>query len=278
MNNTPPVVVWGTGPNSSKSHVCVALLRVLARRGIPVAPFKAITVLEPRRWREKGGAQCPIPHHVAAARIRWERAMSPVVVELAEAPGPAHGLLRIDGEPRDPVPLLTPDTLDGADLCAGDRDEIAGAVATAVARLSDKDVTLVVEGAGSPVDARDDLANLPVARALPDARIVMSAYCWNGGSTAATLGTLACLPSDVRERVIGFVQNRPMNIAAARHWAAEVQARSGVPLLAQVGDLSAVDTADLLDTSEQMADPWADAFAEHADLSWLSRTSSEVTR
>lgn len=268
MSALPPVLVWGTGPNSSKSHVCLALLRLLARREIPVAPFKAITVLEPERWRH-GPAACPIPHHVAAARTIWRTAMSPVVVELANSPDLLTGLLRVRGEPCGTVPLLTPDTLDGADLPVPVRERVRAAILAALAELSRSGQTVVAEGAGSPVDATDDLANRLVASELRGARIILSAYCRNGGSTAAVIGTLDCLPAQLRRAVVGFVQNRPASPRAARRWAEIITERTGVAMIGLVGDLSRVRSADLVDTSDSLADPWADAFAAHADLSWL---------
>ncbi|WP_144122616.1 hypothetical protein [Catellatospora sichuanensis] len=264
-----PIVVWGTGPNSSKSHVCLALLRLLARDGTTAVPFKAVTVMEPDRWRH--GGPCPIPHHVSAARTTWRPTMSPVVVQLADGPGPARGLLRIHGDPCGEVSLLSPDTLDGADLTRVQRADVAAAVTAALNELTGSGAAVVAEGAGSPVDAADDLANILVARHLAEARIVLSAYCWNGGTVAALLGTLECLPGDLRSRVIGFVQNRPMSTDAARRWADQISARTGLPLLAQVGDLSAVGSADLLQSADGLADPWADSFAAEADLSWLLR-------
>ncbi|MBO3747344.1 hypothetical protein J5X84_14805 [Streptosporangiaceae bacterium NEAU-GS5] len=261
----PPIVVWGTGPNSSKSHVCLALLRLLARRGEPVAPFKAVTVVEPARWRRDPGG-CPIPHHVAAARTVWRPQMSPVVVEAHDGIGAQRGLLRVLGEPYGEVPLLTTDTMDGADLPQRTRRAVLDVVSASLAGLRGSGARLVIEGAGSPIDARDDLANLPAVREIADAVIVLSAYCWDGGSAAALIGTFSCLPAEIQRSVIGFVQNRPRSEPAARHWAALVTARTGLGLLGTVGDLSHVGSADLLDTCDEFADPWADALAGQADL------------
>ncbi|GLY26210.1 hypothetical protein [Micromonospora sp. NBRC 101691] len=268
MSVLPPTVVWGTGPNSSKTHVSLALLRLLARRDVPVLPFKAVCVLEPERWRRDPGA-CPIPHHVAAARTTWRPELAPVVVELAGGNGPARGLLRVHGEPAGEVRLLTPDTVDGADMAPAVREHVRHAVVSALDALTATSSALVVEGAGSPVDAIDDVANVLVARHLPERRILLSTYCWNGGSAAALVGTLALLPADLRRSVIGVVQNRAMSAPAAARWARTVEERTGTPLLGTVGDLTGVANADLPISSGTLADPWADALAAGADLSWL---------
>jgi adenosylcobyric acid synthase len=268
MTCVPPVLVCGTGPNSSKSNVCLAILRLLQRGGIPVVPFKAITVLEPERW-QFAASGCPIPHHVAAARAVWRPEMAPVLVELAEATGPALGLLRIHGESFGHVRLSTPDTLDGADLTPTARRAVLGAVTDSLARLREENTTIVAEGAGSPIDADDDMANLLVAKCLPDARILLSAYCWNGGCAAAIIGTISLLPAELREAMVGFILNRPMSWAAAKRWIATIQERIGLPLVGSIGDMSGFASADLLQTTDALADPWADALAETADLSWL---------
>lgn len=265
MVGPAPVVVWGTGPNSSKTHVCLALLRLLARRGRAVVPFKAITVVEPDRWR-RGPGECPIPHHVAAARTTWQPAFAPVTVELEQG-GRPRGLLRIRGESRGPVEMLTSDTLDGACLKPDIRDEVITSIADALRELSGSGALVVAEGAGSPVDAEDDLANLVVARALDRPRVLLSTYCYPGGSVAAVVGTLRCLPADVRRLVVGFVQNRPPTEADAGRWAEEIERQTGVPAAGLVGDLSSVGSADLLDTSPTLADPWADALGRNVNWS-----------
>lgn len=276
MSTIPPILVWGSGPNSSKSHVCLALLRLLARSGLPVIPFKAITVLEPERWRQARSG-CPIPHHVAAARTVWRPAMTPVVIKITANATPIRGALSVNGEHCGVVPLLTPDTLDGADLARSVRYKVETAIRAALSTLAAVGAPLVVEGAGSPVDALDDLANLLVARALPTRRIVLSSYCWSGGSLAATIGTLQCLPADLRDSIVGFIQNRPASEEAGQRWAATIIEHTGLPLVATVGDLSWAASADQLESTDDLADPWADAFAMGAELSSLFSPHSVST-
>lgn len=271
MNAAPPIVVWGTAPNSAKTHVCMALLRLLARRGVPAVPFKAISVLEPGQWH-RNRSECPIPHHVAAAQSVWSRWMSPVVVSRTDVTGPRRGTLYIHGDSCGEVPLLTEDTLDGADLPEELRARVRDAITTALIALTAGDAALVVEGAGSPVDAGDDLANQFVVSLLPDARIIISAYCWDGGSAASLIGTLTCLPERFRRAVVGFVMNRPATDAASRRWAALVTEKTGVPLLALVGDMFRVISGAQINASIDPADPWADAFAAGADLALLFRS------
>ena len=260
MTQSPPVVVLGTGPSSSKSHVCVGLARILVRRGVQALPFKAITVLDHED-------DVPIPLHVAAAGVPWRREMSPVIVR--PLPGGTTGRLEIDGEPLCRVHLSAPDTVDAAQLSAAHRARLVSVVSEALDALGTRlDGVLVVEGAGSPIDAVDDIANVAVLRELRRRsdlgvpRVVLSAFCRNGGSLAAIAGTHRLIPADLRELIVGYVLNGPMPRAAIEHWDRELERSTGLRRLGLAPYLPLSPEEIAARTADEQADLWADALAD----------------
>lgn len=260
MKEPQAIVVLGTGPNSSKSHVCAGLARMLTRWGVPVLPFKAVTVLEE-------GEKAPIPLHIAATGLPRRREQAPITV--VPLPGRTSGWLHVYGEPQYPVQLSTPDTVDGEQLDAAQREQLRGVVRAALDDLLDGFAgVLIVEGAGSPVDAVDDLANIGVlrdlaSRRMPGApRVVLSAFCRNGGSVAAITGTFAHLPADLRHLVVGYLLNGPMPSAPTAYWQRLVTEATGMPMLGLAPYLP-LSPAEIAARSERgQADLWADAMLE----------------
>jgi adenosylcobyric acid synthase len=91
------------------------------------------------------------------------------------------------------------------------RGEELGAIAdAALDRLRARHRTIVLEGAGSPVELnlmRADYVNLRPARRA-DAAIVLVADIDRGGVFAQVKGTLDLLPAQDRQRVLGVIVNR----------------------------------------------------------------------
>lgn len=260
-----PLVVWGTGPNSGKTHLCLGLARSLIRRGIRVTPFKAVTVLDTASRRSGGqwaSQPIPIPLHVTAAAASWQPDLAPVVVLPTE---PGRGEIMVDGERVSTVELATPDTLDLGRLDPGVRELLVGRVEAALARLSAPEGgVLLVEGAGSPVDAVDDLANLAVVRLLagsgapPPARVILSNYCGFGAAVAAICGTHALLPEDVLGNIIGYVLSGPLPGAPVDAWSRTISERTSVRRLGVIPHLpSYSDRAGRL-SAEELAQVWGD--------------------
>ncbi|MFI9835019.1 hypothetical protein ACIHIX_45965 [Streptomyces sp. NPDC051913] len=257
-----PLIVWGTGPNSSKTHISVGLARHLVRHGRQVTPFKAVTVVE----SEQAG-ECPIPLHVAAARTRWRPELSPVTLRRDSL------TLAMGTTKAGPVPLATPDTLDLAQLPPEVATRLVATVRAALSRLSSLDSTLLVEGAGSPLDAVRDLANLEVVRILAEGasarpRILLSHYSGAGGSQAALCGTYTLLPRDVRRYVIGYLLSGPLPGADVASWSRTVTTYTGLPLIGVIPRLTVHDDADQR-TPDVLADLWADAVGRHLSLEVL---------
>ena len=193
------LMIQGTTSDAGKSTLVTGLCRVLARRGVRVAPFKpqnmALNSAVTMDGGEIGRAQavqaqaCNLPPHTD---------MNPV--------------------------LLKPNTDIGAQVivhgkAVGNMDargyhdykRIARrAVLESYARLAASHEAIIVEGAGSPaeINLRDgDIANMGFAQAV-DCPVLLIADIDRGGVFAHLVGTLALLSKSERARVAGFVINR----------------------------------------------------------------------
>jgi adenosylcobyric acid synthase len=261
-----PLVVWGTGPGSGKTHTCVGITRSLVRRGLPTTPFKAVTVVS------AGSGSVPIPFHLAAARLRWLEWTAPVVVRPDSG---GTGALEVAGRWLCRVGLVGADTLDLAGLAPAHRQQVIAAVDGALDRLrADHPGVLLIEGAGSPVDAAVDLANLHVLRRLATAqglppRVLLSAYAHNGGSPAALVGTYRLLPEDLQPYVGGYLLNSPRPDAPVARWERQIHRATGLPLLGVLPRLPAYEHLARTQPLDRLADIWADAVSAALDLDSL---------
>jgi adenosylcobyric acid synthase len=192
-------MIQGTTSDAGKSTLVTGLCRVLARRGVRVAPFKpqnmALNSAVTSDGGEIGRAQAV---QAQACGLAPHTDMNPV--------------------------LLKPNTDVGAQVIVrgkaiGNMDargyhdykQIARrAVLESYARLASAYAAVIVEGAGSPaeINLRDnDIANMGFAEAV-DCPVIFIADIDRGGVFAHIVGTLALLSASERERVAGFVINR----------------------------------------------------------------------
>ena len=219
------VMVQGTSSWAGKSLLSTALCRLIARRGLSVAPFKAQNMSNNARvvaGGEIGSAQWL---QARAAGVEPDVRMNPVLVKP-------------EGDRRSQVVLMG-----RADLPLSARDwrDRPGAlwpvIEEAHASLAAEHDLLVIEGAGSPAEINlldTDLSNMRTA-ALADARVLLVADIERGGALAHLYGTWALLAPEDRERLEGFVLNKfrgdPGLLAPAPEMLRE---RTGVPVLAVV--------------------------------------------
>ena len=199
MARNRALMVQGTTSDAGKSTLVAGLCRLLARRGVAVAPFKpqnmalnsAVTI----DGGEIGRAQAL---QAQAARLAPHSDMNPVLLKPnsdTAAQVIIHGRV-------------------ARDLSAADYDAYKPRAMTAVLaswrRLSAQHHCVVVEGAGSPaeINLRErDIANMGFAEAV-DCPVVLIADIDRGGVFAHLVGTLELLSDSERARVIGFVINR----------------------------------------------------------------------
>jgi adenosylcobyric acid synthase len=193
------LMIQGTTSDAGKSAVVTGLCRLLARRGVRVAPFKpqnmalnsAVTV----DGGEIGRAQAV---QAQAAGLEPLIDMNPV--------------------------LLKPNTDIGAQVIVHGRAVanmdarayhaykavVLPAVLESYRRLRDAYDVVLVEGAGSPaeINLRDhDIANMGFAEAV-DCPVWLVGDIDRGGVFAQLVGTLAVLPPGERARIQAFIINR----------------------------------------------------------------------
>lgn len=245
------VLIAGTASHAGKSTLAAGLCRLLARRGVSVAPFKAqnmsnnarVALAPDGEWGEIGVSQ-----HVQAraARVPATTDMNPV---LLKPRGDGESQLVIDGE-------AVGHFAAGEYYQAGWNAARDAAVAAHRRLAADHDV-IVAEGAGSiaEINLHDrDLANVECAR-FADAAVLIAVDIERGGAFASLYGTLELLPDDVRERVAGAVITKFRGDASLLEpGIEEIEARTGVPIVGVVPHddpgLPAEDSLSLPDAGE----------------------------
>jgi adenosylcobyric acid synthase len=216
------LAVLGTGSEVGKSVVATAICRVLFRRGVHVAPFKA------QNMSNNSG--------VTAEGLEMGRAQ----IVQAEAAGIAP---RVDMNPI----LLKPTSEVGsqvvvlgqvhANLTASAyhrrKPQLEQTARDALDRLRRQYQAVILEGAGSCAEVNlmaHDLVNLSMA-AHAQASVVLVADIHKGGVFAQIVGTLACLAPEAAGRIAGFIVNRFRGdialFADGVHW---IQERTGRPV------------------------------------------------
>jgi adenosylcobyric acid synthase len=216
-------MVCGTASNSGKSTVVAGLCRVLARRGIRVAPFKAqnmaLNSAVTPEGHEIGRAQAA---QAQAAGVPSEVAMNPV---LLKPQSDRTSQVIVMGRPWQ--------TLDAAGYQRV-KPSLLDLVLEQLAGLRARFDVVLCEGAGSPAEINlldGDIVNLRLARDAGLPAIVVGDID-RGGVFAALFGTVALLPDDLRATVRGFVINKlrgdPNLLAGGPE---ELVRRTGIPTL-----------------------------------------------
>jgi len=225
------VLIAGTASHAGKSTLAAGLCRLLARRGVSVAPFKAQNMSNNARvalapdgdWGEIGVSQ-----HVQAraAEIPATTDMNPV---LLKPRGDGESQLVIDGE--------AVGHFAAGEYYADHWERARDAAVAAHRRLAADHDVIVAEGAGSiaEINLHDrDLANVECAR-FADAAILIAVDIERGGAFASLYGTLELLPDDLRERVAGAVITKFRgDPALLEPGIAEIEERTGVPIVGVV--------------------------------------------
>jgi adenosylcobyric acid synthase len=195
----PTLMIQGTTSDAGKSTVVAGLCRVLARRGVSVAPFKpqnmalnsAVTV-------DGGEIGRSTALQALAAGVEPHSDMNPVLLKPESDRG-AQVILRgrVHGH------------MDALDYHAYKRTARESVLAAWQALSSRFDV-IVAEGAGSPAEINlreNDIANMGFAEAV-DCPVVLVGDIDRGGVFAQLVGTLELLSESERARTRGFVINR----------------------------------------------------------------------
>jgi adenosylcobyric acid synthase len=216
-------MVCGTASDVGKSHVVTALCRLLARRGVRVAPFKAqnmaLNSFVTASGHEIGRAQAV---QAWAARVEPEVGMNPI---LLKPTGERTSQVIVMGRPAG--------HLDAVAYQAA-KPRLRATVLEALADLRSRFDVVLLEGAGSAAEVNllaDDIVNLRLAAAARIPAMVVGDID-RGGVFAALYGTVALLPDDLRPLVRAFVINKLRgDPALLGDGMVELERRCGVPTL-----------------------------------------------
>jgi adenosylcobyric acid synthase len=232
------IAVLGTASDVGKSLIATALCRLLADAGRDPVPFKAQNMSLQAGVTADGGEMSRAQILQAqACRLAPHVDMNPVLLKPTtdrQAEVVVLGQARGRAAARDYFEENAP----GKGARGRGRWAELGAVAdAALDRLRARHRTIVLEGAGSPVELnlmRADFVNLRPARRA-GAAIVLVADIDRGGVFAQVKGTLDLLPAEDRARVLGVVVNRfrgdPALFEDGVH---ALEAIAGCPVLAVV--------------------------------------------
>ena len=193
------LLVAGTTSDAGKSMVVAGLCRLLSRKGIRVAPFKAQNMSNNSAVTADGGeigrAQAM---QARAAGLAPSVRFNPILLKPG---GDRTSQLVIRGRVAGSV---------GAANYFHHRSELAAVVADELASLRTEFDAVICEGAGSPAEINlraTDLANMGLARAA-ELPVILVGDIDRGGLLAHFFGTVAVLEPDDQRLIAGYVVNK----------------------------------------------------------------------
>jgi adenosylcobyric acid synthase len=245
------LMICGTTSDAGKSTVTTGLCRLLARRGMKVAPFKAqnmaLNSFVTPSGHEIGRAQGV---QALAAGVEPEVAMNPI-------------LLKPTGERTSQVVIMGRPWahLDAAAYHRA-KPDLFRTVLDTLEDLRRRFDVVICEGAGSPAEINlmdHDVVNLRLASAAdPKLNALIVGDIDRGGVFASLYGTVALLPDDQRALVKGFIINKLRgDPALLPPGPQQLHDRTGIPTLGVLPYLSdvALDAEDSLALSGRRPRP-----------------------
>lgn len=221
-----PIMVLGCTSDAGKSLIVTAVCRVLANRGIHVAPFKAQNMSNNAAITadglEIGRAQYL---QALAAKATPSVLMNPVLLKPS---ADTFSQVIINGKVDDHI----------SNMPWMDRKQFVWPkVVASLTALQEQYEQVVIEGAGSPAEInlrKGDIVNMSVALAC-QADVYLVSDIDRGGSFAHLLGTWACLAEEEQKLIKGFVLNKfrgdPKLLGNAMDWLEE---KTGIPTVANI--------------------------------------------
>jgi adenosylcobyric acid synthase len=193
------LLVAGTTSDAGKSMVVAGLCRLLARKGIRVAPFKAQNMSNNSAVTVEGG------------EIGRAQAMQARAAGLAPSVRFNPVLLK-PGSDRTSQLVVRGNVVGtvGAKDYFTHRERLSAVVADELHSLRNEFDAVIVEGAGSPAEINlraTDIANMGLARAA-DLPVVVVGDIDRGGLLAHLYGTVAVLEPEDQRLICGFLVNK----------------------------------------------------------------------
>ncbi|MDQ2774766.1 MAG: cobyric acid synthase [Acidobacteriota bacterium] len=194
------LMVLGTASHVGKSVITAGLCRILADRGLRVAPFKAqnmsLNSAATPDGLEIGRAQAL---QAEACRIAPRAEMNPVLIKPSSDTGSQVILLgKVWGQ------------VTASDYHLRRVEELFPAVLDSYRKLAAEYEVIVLEGAGSPaeINLRDhDIVNMRMAKAA-NAACLLIGDIDRGGVFASLAGTMQLLEPEERATIRGFAVNK----------------------------------------------------------------------
>jgi adenosylcobyric acid synthase len=216
------VMVQGCSSWAGKSLVATALARIFARRGLRVAPFKALNMSNNARAVSGGEIATAQYLQALAARVEPEVRMNPVLVKP-------------ETDTRSQVVVLgTVDHRLSRTAWRGRAAALWPKIEASLRSLQAEADIVLIEGAGSPAEFNlwdVDVANMRVAE-LAGATVLLVADIDRGGAFAHLWGTWSLLPPKQRSLIKGFVLNKFRGDASLLDPApAQLERMTGVPVI-----------------------------------------------
>ncbi len=241
-------MVQGTTSDAGKSVLVAGLCRVLARRGIKVAPFKpqnmALNSAVTPDGGEIGRAQAV---QALACGIEPTVHMNPVLLKPNSDTGAqvilqGRALTNMEATSYHDYKKVAMDT-----------------VMDSFSILEQEFDTIVIEGAGSPAEINlreNDIANMGFAEKA-DVPVIIVADIDRGGVFAHLYGTLELLSPSEQNRVAGFVINRFRgDIALLQSGLDWLEEKTGKPVLGVIPYLHGLDieAEDAINSAQTLGD------------------------
>tara|TARA_R110001583_G_scaffold16561_6_gene67766 strand:- start:1414 stop:2811 length:1398 start_codon:yes stop_codon:yes gene_type:complete len=194
-----PIMILGCTSDAGKSLIVTAICRLLANRGIKVAPFKAQNMSNnaaiTSEGLEIGRAQYL---QAIAAKVTPNVLMNPVLLKPS---ADTQSQVIINGKVNTEISQLP--WLERKNLLWPE-------VQKSLQQLIENYDQVVIEGAGSPAEINlrsGDIVNMSVALEC-QADVYLVSDIDRGGSFAHLLGTWACLSPEEQKLIKGFVLNK----------------------------------------------------------------------
>lgn len=195
----PAALIAGCTSDAGKSVLVAGMCRLLARRGVRVAPFKAQNMSNNCAVTLDGGeigrAQAL---QALACGLEPDISFNPVLLK----PGSDHtSQVVVKGKADGHASALT---------YRSRRKALRGVVAETLEELRGQFDVVLCEGAGSPAEVNlreSDIANMGLAE-LADLPVVVAGDIDRGGVLAHFVGTHAILSPEDRARITGFIVNK----------------------------------------------------------------------